>query len=128
MKIQIKLAFVLIHWFFPKWWSLDFEKYHELWVFQTFFSLLTDIHLIFGALLCHTKIQTKLEFAFDLLEFHEVMAHGLRKIIRIVSSLHFCSSLLPTGFAVSDTCSYKSKFSLVMLELPGILIEYIYRR
>jgi hypothetical protein len=48
-----------------------------------FFSLLTDIHLIFGTLLCHTKIQIKLEFDFDPFEFHEVMAHGLRKILQI---------------------------------------------
>jgi hypothetical protein len=41
------------------------------------FSLLTDIHLIFGTLLCHTKIQIKFEFGFDPLIFHEVMALGL---------------------------------------------------
>jgi hypothetical protein len=28
----------------------------------TVFCLLTDIHLVFGALLCHTKIQIKSEF------------------------------------------------------------------
>jgi hypothetical protein len=53
---------------------------NEKSVFRTFFSLLTDIHLIFGTLLCHTKIQIKFEFEFDPFEFHEVMAHGLRKI------------------------------------------------
>jgi hypothetical protein len=44
-----------------------------------FFSLLTDIHLIFATLLCHTKIQIKLEFGSDPLIFHEVMALGLGK-------------------------------------------------
>jgi hypothetical protein len=51
-------------------------------VFRTFFlSLLTDIHLIFGTLLCHTKIQIKFEFGSDPLIFHEVMALGLGKKI-----------------------------------------------
>jgi hypothetical protein len=44
------------------------------------FSVLTDIHLIFGLLLCHTKIQIKYEFGFDPLIFPEVMVLGLRKI------------------------------------------------
>jgi hypothetical protein len=44
-----------------------------------FFSLLTDIHLIFGTLLCHTKIEIMFEFGTDPLIFHEVMALGLRK-------------------------------------------------
>jgi hypothetical protein len=42
-----------------------------------FFSLLTDIRLIFGTLLCHTKIQIKFEFGSDPLIFHEVMTLGL---------------------------------------------------
>jgi hypothetical protein len=46
-----------------------------------FFSLLTDIHLIFSTLLCHTKIQIKFEFGSDPLIFHEVMALGLGKNI-----------------------------------------------
>jgi hypothetical protein len=53
------------------------------------FSLLTDIHLIFGILLCHTKIQIKFEFDSDPLIFHEVMALGLRKKSRIISFTHF---------------------------------------
>jgi hypothetical protein len=53
---------------------------NKLSVFRTFFSLLTDNHLIFGTLLCHTKIQIKFEFGFDPLIFPEVMALGLRKI------------------------------------------------
>jgi hypothetical protein len=49
--------------------------------FPDFFSLITDIYLIFGTLLCHTKIQIMFEFGFDPLIFHEVMALGLRKKI-----------------------------------------------
>jgi hypothetical protein len=48
---------------------------------EFFFTLLTDIHLIFGTLLCNTKIQIKFEFGFDPLIFHKVMALGLRKKI-----------------------------------------------
>jgi hypothetical protein len=44
-----------------------------------FFTLLTDIHLIFGTLLCSTKIQIEFECGFDPLIFHEVMARGFRK-------------------------------------------------
>jgi hypothetical protein len=51
--------------------------------------MLSDIHLIFGTLLCHTKIQIKIEFGFDPSIFHEVMALGLRKISRIISFQHF---------------------------------------
>jgi hypothetical protein len=46
-----------------------------------FFSLLTDIHLIFRTLLYHTEIQIKFEFGSDPLIFHEVMTLGLRKKI-----------------------------------------------
>jgi hypothetical protein len=57
--------------------------------------------LIFGTLLCHSKIQIKFEFGSDPLIFHEVMALGLRKTIQIVSFLHF--GIPPGGFAVSDS-------------------------
>jgi hypothetical protein len=40
--------------------------------FQHFFSLLTDIHLIFVALLCHTKIQMKFEFGLNPMILAEV--------------------------------------------------------
>jgi hypothetical protein len=64
--------------------ALGLRKNNKLLVFWTFFlSLLTDIHLIFGTLLCHTKIQIKFEFGFDPLIFHEVMALGLRKISQL---------------------------------------------
>jgi hypothetical protein len=72
---------------------LGLEKYRELSVFRSFLSLLTDIHLIFGQLFCHTKMQIKFKFGFYPFEFHEVMAHGLKK--------HFGSP--PTGNAVSDS-------------------------
>jgi hypothetical protein len=36
--------------------------------------VLSDIHFIFGTLLCHTEIQIKFEFGFDSLIFLEVMA------------------------------------------------------
>jgi hypothetical protein len=68
-----------------------------------FFSLLTDIHSIFGTLLCHTKLQIKFEFGFDQLIFPEVMAHGLEKYYEFS---FFCTFVVPpTGFAVPD--SYK---------------------
>jgi hypothetical protein len=50
-----------------------------------FFSLLTDIHLIFCTWLCHTKIQIKFQFGFHPLIFDEVMALGLRKKSRSMS-------------------------------------------
>jgi hypothetical protein len=46
----------------------------------------------FDTLLCHTKIQSKIEFGSDLLIFHEVMALELRKKSRIISFPHFFSS------------------------------------
>jgi hypothetical protein len=48
-------------------------------VFRTFLFMLSDIHLIFGVLLWHIKIQIKFEFGVDPLIFQEVMALGLRK-------------------------------------------------
>jgi hypothetical protein len=61
-----------------------------------FFFLLTDIHLIFGTLLCHTKIQIKFEFGSDPLIFHEVMAlrlikknHELSVLSTFFSHIHF---------------------------------------
>jgi hypothetical protein len=63
-------------------------------VFRTFFSLLTDINLIFGTLLCHSRIQIKFEFGFHPLIFHEVMTLELRKISRTLSFRHFFFDLL----------------------------------
>jgi hypothetical protein len=53
-----------------------------------FWSVLSDIRLIFVTLLCHTVWLIKFEFGFDPLIFHYVMAHGLRKISWIVSCPH----------------------------------------
>jgi hypothetical protein len=64
---------------------LDLEKNLELSFLRTFVALLPDIHLIFGTLLCNTKIRIKFEFGYDPLIFHEVMTFGLRKISRIIS-------------------------------------------
>jgi hypothetical protein len=70
-------------------------------VFRTFFfALLTDIHSIFGALLCHTKIQIKFEFDSDPLIFHEVMALGLRKKITIYQ---FYALLFPHIYLIFGT-------------------------
>jgi hypothetical protein len=69
---------IYFFWSYGPWTSK--KKYHELLVFSTFLSLLTDIHLIFGTLLCRAKLQINFEFAFEPLIFHEVMALGLAKI------------------------------------------------
>jgi hypothetical protein len=43
--------------------------------FSALFSfVLSDIHLIFGTVLCHTEIQIKFKFGFNSLIFLEVMA------------------------------------------------------
>jgi hypothetical protein len=66
---------------FPKVMALGLKKISRIISFpDIFFSLLTDIHLIFDTLLCHIKIQIKFEFGFDLLIFPEVMTLELRKI------------------------------------------------
>jgi hypothetical protein len=62
--------------------------------------LLTVTHLIFGTLLCHTKIQIKFEFGSDPLIFHEVMAVGLRKISRIISFPDFSLSAYRYSFNI----------------------------
>ena len=84
-----------------------------------FLFVLSDIHLIFSTLLCHTKIQIKFEFGFDPLIFHEVMALGLRKISRIISFPHFfcpCFQIfiwyLVYCFAIPR---YRSSSSLVLI-------------
>jgi hypothetical protein len=88
-------------------------------VFRTFFSLLTDIHLIFGTLLCHTKMQINSEFGFDPLIFHEVMALGLRKISQIISFPHIFFLCLQIFISYLVSCfailSYRSSSSLVLI-------------
>jgi hypothetical protein len=59
---------------------LELSRFKGFYSFPHYvFSLLADIHLIFGTLLCHTKIQIKIEFSFNPFIFPEVMALGLRK-------------------------------------------------
>jgi hypothetical protein len=57
---------------------LNLAILRDFTVFRTFvFSLLTDMHLIFGTLLCHAKIHIKFEFGFDSFIFTEVTSLGL---------------------------------------------------
>jgi hypothetical protein len=63
----------------------------------TVFSLLTDIHLILGTLLFHTKIQIKFEFGSDPLIFHEVMALRLTKKI---TNYHFYALFFSYSFDI----------------------------
>jgi hypothetical protein len=56
-RYRLSLSLVLIHWFFTK-------KSQIISFPDFFFSLLTDIHLIFGTLLFHTKIHIKFEYRF----------------------------------------------------------------
>jgi hypothetical protein len=89
-KIQIKFEFGFDPLIFHEVMALGLRKisYHELSVFRTFsLSLLTDIHLMFATLFCHTKLQIKFKFGFYPFQFYEVMAHGLRKTLQIVSFL-----------------------------------------
>jgi hypothetical protein len=74
---------------FPEVMALGLGKISRIINFPHFFSLLTDIRVIFGTLLCNTKSQINCEFGFDPLIFHEVMALGPRKISRIISFPHF---------------------------------------
>jgi hypothetical protein len=81
--------------------------------------MLSDIHLIFGTLLCHTKIQINFEFAFDPSIFHGVMALGLRKISRILSFPHFFRSCFQIFIWYLVHCfaipRYRSTLSLVLI-------------
>jgi hypothetical protein len=92
---------------------------NKLSVFWTFFSsLLTYIHLIFGTLL------SSLSLFFNLFIFLKVMALGLRKILRIVSFLHFCSPPPPLLTLQSQIVTNKNlvwlclKLELFWLNIP----------
>jgi hypothetical protein len=94
-KIRIKFEFGFDPLIFHEVMALGLRKISRIISFPDFFFfLLTDIHLIFGTLLCHTKIQIKFEFGSDPLIFHEVMALGLRIISRITNFTHFFSLCL----------------------------------
>jgi hypothetical protein len=74
---------------------LNLDILRNFTLFRAFFSsLLTDVHLIFGTLLCHTKKQIKIEFGFYPLIFPEDIAFGLRKIQQIIRFPQFCSLCL----------------------------------
>jgi hypothetical protein len=60
-KVQIKIEIGFDPLIFPEVMALGLRKISRIIRFLDFFSsLLTDIHLIFGTLLCHTKIQISL--------------------------------------------------------------------
>jgi hypothetical protein len=98
-KIQIKFEFAFDPLIFTKLWTLDLEKISR--IFCTFFSLLTDIHFIFGTLFCNTKLQIKFKFGFNPLEFHELWPMDLEKYHALSVVCTFI--VLPTGFKVSDS-------------------------
>jgi hypothetical protein len=87
-RYRSSLSLVLIHWFFTKLWPLDLEKNQELLVFRTFFSLCLQIFIwylvhCFAILSCRSSSS----LVFYPFEIYEVMAHGLRKTLQIVSWL-----------------------------------------
>jgi hypothetical protein len=88
---QISSKIVAINLFLEELCPLNLAILRDFTVFRTFFSLLTDIHLIFGTLLYNTKIQIKFEFGIDTLIISEVMTLGLRKIPQIISFPHLFS-------------------------------------
>jgi hypothetical protein len=79
--IALKLCtwLVVIDLFLAELCPLNLVILRDFTVFRTFFSVLTDINLASGSLLCHTEIQIKFEFGLDPLVFPEVIALGLRK-------------------------------------------------
>ena len=71
IKLQIKFAsLVLIHSLFTELWPLDLENFIIYQFSALYLSLFADVLLIFSTLLCHTNLQIKLEFGFDLFIFH----------------------------------------------------------
>jgi hypothetical protein len=84
-----------------------------------FLFMLSDIQLIFGTLLCHTKIQIKFEFNFDPSIFHGDMTLGLRKISRILSFPHLSRSCFQIFIWYLVHCfaipRYRSSLTLVMI-------------
>jgi hypothetical protein len=84
------IALQVCKWLYIYDLQIKFEKnleelcpLRDFTVFSTFFSLLTDIHLVFNTLFYHTKIQIKFEFGFDPLIFREVTALELEKYLEI---------------------------------------------
>jgi hypothetical protein len=75
LNLVILWDFTVFHIFVLSAYRYSFSIWYVALPYQD-----TDIHLLFGMLLCHTKIQIKFEFGFIPLIFLEVMAIGLRKI------------------------------------------------
>jgi hypothetical protein len=95
--------------------------------------MLTDVHLIYGTLLCHTKIQIKFQFGFDPLIFPKVIALGLRKILRIVGFLHICSQtywlcLFVCLLVYNHTSNFSAIWWLSPLPVTGLQILAYARR
>jgi Ca2+/Na+ antiporter len=106
--MQIKFEFGSDPLIFHEVMALRLRKKSRIVSFPDSLSLLTNIHLIFGVLFCHTKLQIKFKFVFFYpFEIHEVMVNGLRKIFQIVSFLHFvmvwliCANLRFVVFVLS---------------------------
>jgi hypothetical protein len=64
--LQIQFEYCRYPPIFGRVMPLELSHFKRFYSFpHFFFSLLTDIHLKFGTLLCHTKMQIKFEFGFD---------------------------------------------------------------
>jgi hypothetical protein len=87
-----------------------------------FFSLLTDIHLIFGTLICHTTIQIKFEFGFDPLIFHEDLEkyHELPVLWTFLSLLTGINLIFGTLFCHTKL-QIKIKFGFYPFEFHEVL-------
>jgi hypothetical protein len=92
-KIQIKFEFGFDPLIFHEVMALGLKKKITNCYFSgLFFSLLTDIHLIFGTLLCHT-LRYRLSLSLVLIHWF-FMALGLRKKSWIISFPDFFSLCL----------------------------------
>jgi hypothetical protein len=76
-KLQIKFEFGFDPLIFHEVRALELRKISRIVSFPHFSFVLSDVHLIFGTLLCPIKIQIKFKFSFDPLIFHEVMTLGI---------------------------------------------------
>jgi hypothetical protein len=105
-------VWVSIHWFFKKLWLLELGKNHELSVFSTYFlsayRYLFDIYCT--TLLCHTKLQTKFEFGYGPLIFHEVIILGLRK--KVISFPRLFSPLLTNIYLIFSTLLWQLPYQV----------------
>jgi hypothetical protein len=93
-----------------RYWCLPYPA------FCTFLSLIIDIHLRFGTLLCHSKLQKKFEFGFYPIIFHEGMVFELRKISQIVGFSHILAHL-----------SWKLKWTFLIAYCPSSVCLSVWR-